>query len=216
MSWSKVIRRFSFVDETEPVGSQEYVQQVQDLRRAQSPERQQRDQLAADKTAAKQAAYAEGAVAGEKRGLAQAAAEVSRLKAVLQSTVTDVERFRQDFYREAETRILDLAFALADKVTGTRSEREQALVLDAIRKCIAEILDVGKIKLRVNPDQLEFVRDSLDLVKQQNDAVNHVVVEADSRVDIGGCIVDTDSGSADGRLTSQLAMLRRELVELQS
>jgi flagellar biosynthesis/type III secretory pathway protein FliH len=43
-----------------------------------------------------------------------------------------------------------------------------------------------------------------------------LTAEADSRISFGGCVVDTDSGTADGRIESQLQMLKAELTKIES
>lgn len=216
MSLSNVIRRFSLVDEIEPVGSEDFVRQTLETREATSPEGQRLLALQQQAEREKQEAYAQGLAAGEKLGLQRGLAQMNQFKANLQVTIEGITTYRASLYREAEQQLLELAFALADKILGARAQREQEVVLDSINKCVAAILDKSGIRIKVNPAQSGFVKENVDAIKQANDELSHVTVEADSRVAAGGCVIETDSGSADGRIASQLDQLQRELEALDS
>jgi flagellar assembly protein FliH len=146
----------------------------------------------------------------------RAMAEAEQIRAKIQSVMSELASFREALYKRAGGQLQELAFAIAEQIVAARAAREEEVVLETINRCISEILDAGKIKVRVNPNQRQFVQDSIDLIKEQNDSVNQIVIEADSRVSPGGCVIETDSGSADGRLSSQLATLKRELESLES
>jgi flagellar assembly protein FliH len=216
MSLSNVLRRFSLAEEIEPVGSEDFVRQALETREATSPEGQRLLAVQQQAEREKQDAYAQGLAAGEKRGLQRGLAQMSQVKANLQSTIEAVTAYRVTLYKEAEQQLLNLAFALADKILSARAKREQEVVLDSINKCVAAILDKSGIRIKVNPAQSGFVGENVDAIRQANDELSNVSVEADSRVPVGGCIIETDSGSADGRIASQLAQLQRELESIDS
>ena len=87
--------------------------------------------------------------------------------------------------------------------------------METIHRCIAEILDKTRIKIRVNPAEFEFVKTRFDELIKTNEAIAATIVESDNRVSVGGCIIETDSGSADARIESQLRMLREKLITLE-
>ncbi len=216
MSLSNVIRHFALADETEPVGSEDFVRQALETRDATSPEGQRLLAVQQQAEREKQECYAKGLDAGQKLGLQRGLAQMNQFKTNLQTTIEGVTAYRATLYKEAEQQLFELAFTLADKILGARSQRERELVLDSISKCIAAILDKSGIRIRVNPAQSGFVKENIDAIKQANDELSHVTVEADSRVAVGGCIIETDSGSVDGRIASQLSHLQRELETIES
>ena len=64
------------------------------------------------------------------------------------------------------------------------------------------------LRIRVHPDDAEGVKASL--IPQQEAAL----VEADTAVEVGGCIIDVEGGTIDLRLGVQLASIARAwLVE---
>jgi flagellar assembly protein FliH len=212
MSSSRVHRRFAFGEQAVPVGSEEYIRRIQEARRLESTEEQRLQQLREQAKKDKALAYQEGLAAGRQEGLAQGKREAEQVRANLHGAVEALLVYRRKLLEDSRQDLFELAFALADRIVAARAEREQDIVLNTIFRCIGEILDKSKIKIRVNPAQAEFVKANLEQIKSQDESIAQVTVEADARVDVGGCLVETDSGSADGRLTSQLQMLHRQLL----
>jgi flagellar assembly protein FliH len=215
MSSSKVISRFALAGEAHPVGTEEFVDQFNREREEHSTEGQKLRQLAQQhEIAVKQAfqnGYAEGQAAGSQQGLAEA----RRVEAQLATTISALVNYRQSVFDQAKPQLLELAFAIADKITASRAVAESDTVMETINRCIAEILDKTRLKIRVNPEQCEFIKTRVDELSKAHDAIAATTVESDSRVSVGGCVIETDSGSADARLESQLRLLRDKLIALE-
>lgn len=212
MSSSKVVRSFSFTEHSVPVGTEDYLQQMELSRRDASPLEKRFRQLQEQARKDKEKAFQEGLAAGCKQGLAQGQAEADKVRNHLQGVTAALEAFRQELFEQARNELVEFAFALADRIVGARSQRENELVLETVAKCTREILDKTKLKIRVNPQQAEYIKENLDAIRALDESIAQIAVEADARVATGGCVVETDSGTADGRLQSQLAMLHRALV----
>ncbi|TFH62140.1 MAG: hypothetical protein E4G91_07840, partial [Candidatus Zixiibacteriota bacterium] len=118
-------------------------------------------------------------------------------------------------YEEAKVQLVELAFAIADKITAARGISDRDTVIETINRCIGEILDKTRMRNRVNPAELDFVKQRFDELVKNNEAAAAAIVESDNRVSAGGCIIETDSGSADARIESQLRMLREKLITLE-
>ncbi|MFH2056900.1 MAG: FliH/SctL family protein [bacterium] len=216
MSSSKVVRRFSFTEQSVPIGNQEYLQRVETERRDASPLEQRFRQLQEQAVRNQQRAYQDGFAAGQKQGLAQGQAEAEKVRQHLQGVAAALEAFREQLYEQSRGELTELAFALADRIIGSRSEREQELVIETVARCVSEILDKAKIKIRVNSRQVDFIKENLESIRALDESISQISIEPDQRVAPGGCIVETDSGTADGRLQSQLEMLRRGLLAQES
>ncbi len=216
MSSSKVLAAAQVTPERVPIGSHEFIARFRREQEENSPlgqrlrQLEEQHQLALDQT--RQTAYAQGEAAGLQTGLAEA----RRIESELRGAINALSAYRQTLLRQYSEQALELAFALADKITAARGESERQVVIDTINRAIAEIHDTTKIQIRVNPAQVELVRSQLAEVKSASDSTTHIQVEPDERVSPGGCIIETDSGSADARLETQLQALRNRLQELQS
>jgi flagellar assembly protein FliH len=215
MSSSNVYSDFAWTEKAHPVGSEQFVDQYLRQREEESSEGQQLKQLEqqhqAEVQQTRQSGYAQGEAVGLQRGLD----ETRRVEAQLAAAINALLSFRQTVYEQAKVQLVELAFAIADKITAARAVAERDTVIETIDRCIGEILDKTRMKIRVNPAELDFVKQRFDELVKSNEAAAAAVVESDNRVSVGGCIIETDSGSADARIESQLRMLREKLIALE-
>jgi flagellar assembly protein FliH len=78
------------------------------------------------------------------------------------------------------------------------------------RAAIARIVDREQITVRVNPADIEQMREHRDELLALGDVKTMRVIE-DQRVDRGGVILETDSGSVDAKISTQLTEVRKIL-----
>lgn len=212
MSSSNVYSDFAWTEKAHPVGSEQFIDQYLRQREEESSEGQQLKQLEQQHQAEVQQALRNGYAQGEAIGLQHGLDEARRVEAQLAAAINALLGFRQTVYEQAKTQLMELAFAIADKITAARGVAERDTVIETIDRCIGEILDKTRMKIRVNPAELDFVKQQFDELVKSNEAAAAAVVESDNRVSVGGCIIETDSGSADARIESQLRMLREKLI----
>ena len=215
MSSSNVYSDFAWTEEAYPVGSEQFIDQYLRQREKDSPEGQQLKQLEQQHQAEVQQVLQKGYAQGEAVGLQRGLDETRRVEAQLAAAINALLSFRQTVYEQAKAQLVELAFAIADKITAARAVAEPDTVIETINRCIGEILDKTRMKIRVNPAELDFVRQRFDELVKSNEAAAAALIESDNRVSAGGCIIETDSGSADARIESQLRLLREKLIALE-
>jgi len=64
--------------------------------------------------------------------------------------------------------------------------------------------------IRLNPADYESIVND-GKTYQLKDTFSKIKFEQDERIEIGGCLVESEIGNADGRISSQLNELRRKL-----
>ena len=215
MSSSKVYSRFAWTDDAHPVGSEQFVDQFLRQKEEESSEGQRLKQIEQRHHAEIEQAFQNGYAKGEAVGLQRGMDETRRVEAQLAAAISALLSFRQTIYEQAKPHLVELAFAIADKITAARGIVEHNTVMETIDRCISEILDKTRMKIRVNPAELDFVKQRFDELVKSNEAAAAAVVESDNRVSAGGCVIETDSGSADARIESQLRLLREKLIALE-
>ena len=149
----------------------------------------------AEAACARERARAEGrderlAAAGET--LAWAAAERDRLLA------------------SAEPELVRLALGVAAKVLGREADRDgSAVALEMARRALAEARERTLVALRVHPLDLQAVRERETDLSPLIPRAKGIAWISDPAVGRGGVVVETENGSVDGRLASQLEVVRR-------
>jgi flagellar assembly protein FliH len=156
----------------------------------------------------------QGRAAGREAGFAEGKAEVDRL---IERTRTILERAqdkRAEILAETEQEIIDLVLLLARKVIKVISENQRNVIISNVVQALRKVKGRGNIIIRVNMADVKLSTDHIkDFIKLVEGAKSIQVVE-DSTVDQGGCVIETDFGEIDARISSQLAELETRILEI--
>jgi len=72
----------------------------------------------------------------------------------------------------------------------------------------------GSVTLRVNIEDVKLTSSHAQEFIQHVENVKGITVQEDSSVEKGGCIVETDFGAIDARISSQLTELENKILEV--
>ncbi len=148
-----------------------------------------------------EAIRAQAAAEGREEGLASATEVVAR--AALE---------RQDLLASTEPQLVDLAFAVAQRVLARAVERDREAVVDIASRALEAVRQRVDVRLRVHPDDLASLRDAEPRLIERLARARCIALLSDTSVGRGGVVVETEAGSVDARLATQLAGLRRALT----
>jgi flagellar biosynthesis/type III secretory pathway protein FliH len=117
---------------------------------------------------------------------------------------------RQKLIENAEPELVRLALGIAERVLHQQIALDRGVVVEMAKTAIARLIERDTVTVRVNPADLERMREHRDELVAIGDIRNLRVVE-DQRVDRGGVVVDTDAGTIDARISTQLDEARKIL-----
>ncbi|MCX7992541.1 MAG: FliH/SctL family protein, partial [Fimbriimonadales bacterium] len=69
------------------------------------------------------------------------------------------------------------------------------------------------IRIRVNPLDLELIRQNRAALLNIVDGVEGIEIVEDRRVDQGGCVIETEQGVYEARIRTQISELERAMRE---
>ncbi len=144
------------------------------------------------------------------------AAERERAAAQLTTSLEELRAERETFLRQAQPEILKLSLAVAEKVIGREVSESPDIVLDLIRKSMKRLKDKAQLHIRVNPEDLELVREARADLLASVDGVEKIEVSDDRRVGRGGCVIESPNGTLDARIATQLRELERSITKAAS
>ncbi|MDR0451665.1 MAG: flagellar assembly protein FliH [Treponema sp.] len=156
----------------------------------------------------------EGREAGREEGYAEGKAEVGRLIERVQAILERAQDLRAEILADTERQIIDLALLISRKVIKTISESQKTVVLQNIAQALKKVKARGTILIRVNIADLKLTTEHSKTFIQMMEGAKDVQIVEDSSVDPGGCIIETDFGEVDARISSQLAELEAKILEL--
>ena len=162
----------------------------------------------------KATAHQDGYKEGHEQGFMEGQNEVNRLVERVHKIVESVMVRREEILCETEQQIVELVLLMTRKVVKIISENQKTVVLSNVLAALKKIRTRGNITLRVNTEDLKLTTAHVDEFIKRIENVNGISVIEDSSVDRGGCIVETDFGAIDARISSQLAGLESKIMEI--
>jgi flagellar assembly protein FliH len=103
-----------------------------------------------------------------------------------------------------ETDALRFALAVAERIVKREVRMDKEVVVRQIREAVKRIVGTDSIKLRVHPDDESIARHHRSAILASLESVREVIIEADTSVERGGCIIESTSGNVDARMETQL------------
>lgn len=150
----------------------------------------------AERTAAIKKGYAEG----ESKGLAQVTEKLLHL-----------EQLRERFFAEAEAEVIKLVLEIAEKVIGRIAAENPELIRSVVRQALERTLG-DRITVSVHPDDYRALMAGDHEFKDVVDRTKRLLFREDDGVSKGGCVVETEVGTIDARIETQLEAIRKALT----
>jgi flagellar assembly protein FliH len=159
-------------------------------------------------------AYERGFQEGHGKGYDEGKAEVQRLVESLHGIITKAIDKRNEIIQEAETQIINLVLLIVKKVIKVISENQKNVVINNVVQALRKLKSRGDVVIRVNLADLELTSEHVKDFMKMVENVKSITVLEDTSVDRGGCIIETDFGQIDARISSQLHEIEERILEL--
>ena len=154
--------------------------------------------------------YDKGAEDGYKEGQLEVNRLVERLHVILEKTLEK----RQEILDETEQQIVELVLLIARKVVKVISETQRNVVMQNILQSLCRVKGRGDVTIRVNLADVQLTSEHAKEFMDSVESIKNITVAEDSSVEKGGCIIETDFGAIDARISSQLNELEQKILEI--
>ncbi len=112
---------------------------------------------------------------------------------------------------DAEAELRALAVRIAEKILGRELARDGNAVVDVAAEALRHAGEPRELVVRCAPEDLAALERGKPRLHERCRAAQAVRFVADERVARGGCIVETELGIVDARLSTQLEAIERAL-----
>jgi type III secretion protein L len=149
----------------------------------------------------------------EAEELREKAYEDGKGKALLEMTqmLIDTREIRDKTLSETEQDLLVLAVKLAEKIIGREIKNDKATVVDIVSNALRNAKRQDKLTIRVSQTDYATVQEKF-IELSQSSRTSYVDIVPDPRVTLGGCIIESEVGTIDARLETQLRVLEKALL----
>jgi len=152
---------------------------------------------------------------GRDEGLAQGAIEFQKKlageKQVVVQAVHDFIRERESYFQRVEAEVVGLAVAIARKILHREAQVDPLLLAGVVRVGLDNIGSGTRVRLKVHPDQVQAWK---AFFAQQNDLQSLPELMGDPSLGPGHCMLETELGSTDLTLESQLKEIDQGFFDL--
>ena len=134
-------------------------------------------------------------------------------KAVIEfeQNILDVREIRERVWRETEQDLLRLSIRLTEKILGREIKNDKKAIVNIVVAALQNARQQEKLTVRVNPADLPVVEKEVENLTRTG-RVRFMDFIADPRVSEGGCLIESEVGTIDARLETQLRVLERALL----
>jgi flagellar assembly protein FliH len=136
---------------------------------------------------------------------AQAVADEQRKRQVA-DLIENFIKERDRFLQAVEHEVVELAMGVAARILRREAQMDPLLLTGAVRVALGQLAGSTQVRLRVPAAELELWTEAMALLP--NLAVKPVVVPGDG-MRLGDCMIETEMGSVDLGIRSQLGEIER-------
>lgn len=138
--------------------------------------------------------------------------QLKNVLAALQQAATAIEQSRHAWQQHWETHAVELAAAIATRICRRELASRPEISLAWIRETLELAAGSAQMTLRLNPQDHIALGHQAEAIARQVASAGTLQIVPDTSVTPGGCRVDTEFGSLDQQLETQLARITEELL----
>lgn len=160
--------------------------------------------LESEKESTMQKAYQDGLAKGQKAGEAQYQAKAAEMMQTIASVVSE----KNKVLKQSKGEILNLAMKIAEQILKSEISFNQAVCLNIVAEALSRITDKDQVIIRVGSSDFDYVNSHRERLHNQMSDIKSLSVQEDSKIEQGGCIIETRLGFIDSTIATKLDSIR--------
>jgi len=156
-------------------------------------------------------AYEKGFAQGEKDGIELGEKKVLKVIENIENFFIEMSHLKKEILKQYEKGILDLIFAIAEKIVHRKIESDERIVKDIVLKAFELASEKSKIMLRVNPEDFDYIERLKPEFFSKFKDLKSIIVTSDPSITRGGCFLETPYGDLDATVETQLEKIYQSL-----
>jgi len=169
--------------------------------------------------ALREAAWQEGFHAGSVEAWTAVDAELrtgwavrqEALRSEIDSIARNIGEAREQLWRSQESEMVALALDIARQVIKTEVSQNPAVVHAILANALRRITDKDNVRVRVSMSDAPRVKEAREDLMEIVDGLRFIEIVEDRRVGDGGCVIETNAGTIDAKIETQIAEVARAL-----
>ena len=161
-----------------------------------------------------QEAYEKGFVQGEKDGFELGEKKADKVIGNIERLFDEISSLKQEILKQHEKEILDLNFAIAEKIVHHLTKFDESGVKEAVFNALNLAIEKSEIILNVNPEDYDYIEKLRPELFKEYKELKSITVTSDPSITRGGCYLKTPYGDIDAGIEAQLEKIYQCLQDV--
>lgn len=157
---------------------------------------------------------AEGLRIGQDEGFEVGEEEATRLIHQMKEIISNAEHKRENIVKEAEEDIIELAILVAKKIVKDDLKIDKEVVVRNVKESLKKVSERDEITIKVNLVDLKLTEAHREEFLKDVSGVKKIHIKDDPTIEPGGCKIETDFGSVDAGISTQIEEIKKSLQEI--
>ena len=154
--------------------------------------------------------FSEVGEAGREEGRAESSSKIEESLETLNQAVKE----RKAIIKDSEQEILRLAIKVAEQIVRSEVSMHRDVCLNIVAEAIARVSDREQIIVRANREDAEYLKRYKDRLAGMLDGVKSFSIIEDSNVEPGGCVIETNLGFIDAKISTKIKSIEEALKKV--
>ena len=120
---------------------------------------------------------------------------------------------QEQFLKNANRDLMDLAFKIAEKIIGKQLEMEPETIIAIVKQAMQTVRQSKQLTIRVHPEDAKLLKQNEEELQETLGRQRILDVVEDKKVHRGGCIIESEIGTVEAQLQTQLERLKKILLQ---
>lgn len=156
--------------------------------------------------------YKEGYQSGYGKGKAAATEECKNGTLMLNKVIDDLKNYRIEILNEAQGDIIKMALTVAERILHKEIMTDPRSVVSVVKNAIGKVSFKKQFVVHVNPLDIDVLQQSSAEIAALLDSVDSLKFRPNPKIEPGGCVIQTESGSVDAQVDRQFAELKDQVL----
>ncbi len=159
-----------------------------------------------------QQAYNKGLQKGIQEASVKIEEEYTQKIQELTHEINNIINLRSNLVKEFEKEIIELVFDVAEKILNKKIEESNSVVISYLSELLSKVERSKTVTIWVSPRELEEVRNHKEKLQYILEDVENLNIVPDERIEKGGCVIETNFGKIDSRLSTKIEVLKEIIL----
>lgn len=132
---------------------------------------------------------------------------------LLNQVIKNLEQEKSELLLKYENDIVQLVIDVAKKIIKQEIKTDKEIIISNVKSIIGKISECKLLKIFVNPADIDVLNEYKNNFKNNLPNLKKIEILADENIGVGGCKIETEFGSFDATIKTQIQELEEELKE---